>query len=172
MSINHDLNMSMIVVAVIVLAPFNGAVLIALVAVSIGLCVSRKKLLATQKELENLKLLPKREEVDGDNRLINNFASKRLPVPPSIAEEYEDVKNDYAEHTESGYRDLADGHYTIPTEVPKAEPTERQVVEPIASTPTEREYLEFIEEDPAQWEVTSHISYVGPDETTEVCQET
>ena len=89
MSINHDLNMSMIVVAVIVLAPFNGAVLIALVAVSIGLCVSRKKLLATQKELENLKLLPKREEVDGDNRLIKNFASKRLPVPPTTAEEYE-----------------------------------------------------------------------------------
>ena len=49
MSINHDLNMSMIVVAVIVLASFNEAVLIALVAVSIKLCVSRKRLLATQK---------------------------------------------------------------------------------------------------------------------------
>ena len=67
-----------------------------------------------------MKLSPKRKEVDGDNRLINIFASKTLPVPPSIVEEYEDVENDYAEHTDSSYRDLADGHNTIPTESPKA----------------------------------------------------
>ena len=97
-----------------------------------------------------MKLSPKRKEVDGDNKLINIFASKRLPVRPSIVEEYEDVENDYTEYTDSSYRDLADGHYTIPTESPKAEPTERQVVGPIAPTPTGREYLEFIEEDHAQ----------------------
>ena len=116
-----------------------------------------------------MKLSPKRKEVDGDNRLINIFASKTLPVPLSIVEEYEDVKNDYTEHTDSGYRDIADGHCNIPTESPKAEPTERQVVGPIAPTPTEREYLEFIEENPAQWEITSTIFYVGPDETAKVC---
>ena len=119
-SINHQLNMSVIVVAVIVLAPFNGAVLIALVAVTIGLCVSRKKLLVTQHELKNLKLSPKREEVHSNNRPTHIITSKRLPVPPTIVEEYEDVENDYAEHTESSYRDLADGNFTIPTEVPNA----------------------------------------------------
>ena len=141
--------MSVIVVAVMILAPFIGAVLIALVAVSIGLCVSRSK----------LKLSPKREEVHSNNRPAHIIASKTLPVPPSIVEEYEDIENDYAEHVDSGYRNIAGGHHTIPTEVPKTEPTER-------------EYLEFIEEDPAQWEVTSNISYVGPDEATQVCQET
>ena len=150
--------MSVIVVAVMILAPFIGAVSIALVAVSIGLCVSRSK----------LKLSPKREEVHSNNRPAHIIASKTLPVPPTIVEEYEDIENGYAEHVDSGYRNIAGGHHTIPTEVPKTEPTERKVVRPIAPTPTEREYLEFIEEDPAQWEVTSNISYVGPDETTEV----
>ena len=79
----------MIVVAVMILAPFIGAVLIALVAVSIGLCVSRKKLLASQQELENLKLSPKREEVHSNNRPAHIITSKRLPVPPTTAEEYE-----------------------------------------------------------------------------------
>ena len=102
--------MSVIVVAVMILAPFIGAVLIALVAVSIGLCVSRSK----------LKLSPKREEVHSNNRPAHIIASKTLPVPPTIVEEYEDVENDYAEHTESSYRDLADGNFTIPTEVPNA----------------------------------------------------
>ena len=123
-----------ILVAIYVLSPVCGVIIIGFICVSIGLCSARKKILEMENDLKHLRSLPKVTDIDNNGKTSDNYRNKKLPPTPSSVEEYESVRENYSEAFE-----------------------DRQV------TPFEEDYLRPNQNAPNMFRTNSTDPYVGPD---------